>query len=321
MRPDSKMTLQRAARHQFRRWWSRLFFFVLFVLAPVLDLLRYDLDRGHAYLLGREWRIGLDAVAAGPADAVAAGLAVLLGLLLPLFGVAAAVLVIAYRWGRLYCGWLCPHFTVVEWLNGLMIKASGRPTVWESAPLPGAPPPRRVYWLWTGLAALGMAFLWAVVLLTYLLPPAEIYGNLAGGELTANQARFIGVATAVLLVEFTLARHLFCRFGCAVGMMQSLAWWANGRGLMPRFDRSRSGACRACDQACDNVCPMRLNPRGGRPRMATCTQCALCVEACARVQRDNPHGALINWYARSRDEDADQSSLLTVREPRRWKNG
>jgi ferredoxin-type protein NapH len=31
----------------------------------------------------------------------------------------------------------------------------------------------------------------------------------------------------VFTLEFALARHLFCRFGCAVGLFQSLAWMAN----------------------------------------------------------------------------------------------
>lgn len=44
---------------------------------------------------------------------------------------------------------------------------------------------------------------WAVVLLTYLLPPAEIYGNLWRGDLTRNQAIFIGVGT-------TLFFHRLC---------------------------------------------------------------------------------------------------------------
>ena len=35
-------------------------FFILFVLAPVFDIFRYDLDADHAWLLGMEWRLGLD---------------------------------------------------------------------------------------------------------------------------------------------------------------------------------------------------------------------------------------------------------------------
>jgi hypothetical protein len=90
-----------------------------------------------------------------------------------------------------------------------------------------APTDRR-YWLLALPLALVFALLWAVALLTYLLPPAEVYGNLFNGSLTRNQALFIGAAR-VLFLEFTFARHLFCRYACAVGMFQSLAWMSNRR--------------------------------------------------------------------------------------------
>ena len=48
-----------------------------------------------------------------------------------------------------------------------------------------------------------------ITLLTYLLPPAEVWGNLVDGSLTANQARFLAVGTLVFTLEFTLARHPF----------------------------------------------------------------------------------------------------------------
>ena len=37
--------------------------------------------------------------------------------------------------------------------------------------------------------------------------------------------------------------------------------------------------------ACDNACPMRLQPRLQKRRMFTCTQCQQCVQACERVNR------------------------------------
>jgi polyferredoxin len=37
---------------------------------------------------------------------------------------------IARRWGWLYCGWLCPHYSVVVIITGLIRRASGKPTLW-----------------------------------------------------------------------------------------------------------------------------------------------------------------------------------------------
>ena len=270
---------------------------MLFVLAPPLNLFRYDLTQGHFILLGQNWTLQLDALNNDGSGA----LNVLLLGLLPVVSIAAGFLFIAWRWGRIYCGWFCPHFSVVEGINKLMQRAIGKPSLWEKKKLPERqsdgsilkPDPR--YWLPTVFAVLVFAFTWAVSLLTYLLPPAEIYSNLVHAELTRNQGLFIGIATLAFSIEFLFARHFFCRFGCAVGLFQSLAWMANRRAMVVSFDTTRAAACKRCNNACDNVCPMRLQPRTIKRKMFSCTECGECITACARVQQPNRADGLLQW--------------------------
>ena len=277
-------------------------FFILFLAAPPLDLFRYDLTQGHFILLGHAWTLHLDSLQHGQGDAVEAALRVFFLGLLPVIALAAGFLLLAWRWGRLYCGWLCPHFSVVEIINRLMLRATGKPSLWLRRPLPERQPDgRRIrvdarYWLPTLLAVAGFACLWAVVLLTYLLPPFEIYHNLLHASLTRNQALFIGVGTALFSIDFLLARHLFCRFGCAVGLFQSLAWMSNRRAMVVGFERERASACKRCNNACDNVCPMRLQPRSLKRKMFTCTQCGQCIHACSQVQGDAKR-SLLHWIS------------------------
>jgi ferredoxin-type protein NapH len=277
------------------RAWTQTGFFALFVLAPPLDLFRIDLTRGHAVLLGQDWTLGIDALIAGSATPAETALSLVLRGFLPVFGGAALFLWLAWRYGRFYCGWLCPHFSVVELINGLMRRAIGRPTLWERTDPTPAGGPDRPWSLVTLLAVAGFAFLWALALLTYLLPPAEIYGNLLSGSLTRNQALFLGVGTLVFATDFLLARHLFCRFGCAVGLFQSLAWMGNDRALVVGFDTRRARACGDCPDACDQACPMRLKPRTIKRRMFACTQCTQCIEACTSVQGGRPEASLLRW--------------------------
>ena len=292
---------------QRQRLVLQISFFVLFVLAPVFNIFRYDLNADHAWLLGMEWRLGLDDFLAGKASALEATGNILLRLFVPVLAGAALVLGVAWKWGRLYCGWLCPHFSVVETINKLMTRASGKPSIWEESSLPPWKPDGgklRVDARWWGVvvpAAMCFAFLWAIVLLTYLLPPTEVSGNLFHGELTRNQFIFITAATVVLSLEFLFARHLFCRFVCAVGLFQSLAWMSNRSAMVVGFKRERASDCSSClpdrQSACDAVCPMRLRPRTIKRHMFTCTQCAQCVDACAETQRDNPNGPLLSWVS------------------------
>lgn len=305
-------------QHQRLLW--QIGFFVLFIMAPVFNLLRYDLVAGHAFFLGMPWHLGISDFLAGRIGAGQAALNLLLRLFLPILLIGGGLIYTAWRWGRLYCGWLCPHFSVVETINALMRRASGKPSVWEKTP-PALPDggqrqadgsilyrdPR--WWLITLPLAVAFAFLWAVVLLTYLLPPFEVYGNLIHGTPTRNQFVFISAGTVALSIEFLFARHLFCRYACAVGLFQSLAWMANRGALVVGFQRNQAAACISCREvggtgysACDQVCPMRLKPRNIKQAMFTCTQCAQCVAACETVQ--GQQGSLLSWV---KDEAARQN--------------
>ncbi len=284
--------------------WRFLFqtgFFALFVLAPVFDIFRFDLNANHFYFFGRHWTLGLTAFQRGEIDAAQAAINILLYGFAPLALLAVILLGVAWRYGRLYCGWLCPHYSVLELINGLMQRASGKPSLWEHKRLPELRAdgsllrPHRGWWITTALLIPLFSLVWAVALLTYLLPPFEIYHNLFNASLTRNQALFIGVGTFLLTIEFTLARHFFCRYGCAVGLFQSLAWMSHRRAMVVDFDGSRSVACKSCNNACDNACPMRLKPRNAKRHMFACTQCAECISACEIKQGADGRATLLRW--------------------------
>ncbi len=280
-------------RRQKQRLIIRSAFFILFIIAPPLDIFRLDLTLNHFIFFGEPWTLGMEALQRGEISPLQAAINIILRGFLPLvlvFGIGAWV---SWRWGRLYCGWLCPHFSVVEMINSLMRRASGKPSLWEKQPLPeqqsdGTVIKPQPHWWWlTAIAIIGMSFIWALVLLTYLLPPAEIYSNLWHGTLTRNQSIFLTAATIIFCIEFTLARHFFCNYGCAIGVAQSLIWMGNKHAMVVGFNRSRVAECVNCDSSCEHACPMRLKPRSIKRQMFTCTQCMQCIQACERVSKPN----------------------------------
>ena len=286
---------------QGKRLLAQAGFFILFVLAPLFDLFRLDLNLGHFFFLGMNWTLGFEDFLAKRISGTEFGVNIMVRAGLPILSVIAAGVWISWKYGRLYCGWLCPHFSVVETLNGVMRRATAKHSIWDKHPSPehradGSPvQPNPWYWLLLVPLAAAFAFVWATALLTYLLTPSEIYGNLWHATLTRNQTIFLSAATSVLFLEFMFARHLFCRFGCAVGYFQSLAWMGNRKALIIGFDRRRAETCASCDAACDHACPMRLKPRTIKRHMFTCTQCHQCADACTQVQKDNPQGTLLKW--------------------------
>lgn len=292
-----------ARRLQRKRHALQAGFFAFFVLAPALNLLRFDLYETQLWVLGLRWSLGIDAFTAGQATATQVALNILLRAFVPAIALVVGFLYVAWRWGRLYCGWLCPHFSAVELLNDLLHRACAKFSVWDRHATPrNDRPAKKRWWPLFALSCLILAFTWAVTLLSYLLPPAVIWHNLLHGELTANQARFLAIGTAVFALEFAFARHLFCRFGCAVGLFQSLAWMANPRGMVVAFERVRARDCRSCEtaksplgSACDNACPMRLHPRNIKRMMFSCVQCGRCLSECDTSTAPQDAKPLLTW--------------------------
>ena len=292
------------------RMLAKTGFFLLFLLAPLLSIFRFDLALGHFIIFGQAWTISIDSILYGGGDSVDAAIKIFTRVLLPAMAFVAISGVLIWKYGRIYCGWLCPHFSVVELINDLMLKHLNRVTVWEKASRAskGLLPKAIV-----AIAAISMAFIWALSLLSYLLNPQQLLVDLVNFNLGFGPTIFITAATIVFSIDFLFARHLFCKYGCALGLFQSLIWMANQRAMVVKFDRKRAKACRECSlqhegKPCDKACPMRLPTRNIKRAKFTCTQCAQCISACAQVQKDNPQGSLLTWVSGSQAIEVDRAA-------------
>ena len=68
---------------QRRRLFFQLGFFALFLLAPALDWLRFDLNEAQLWFLGQRWSLGIDAFRAGEISANEAAMRIFLRAFLP----------------------------------------------------------------------------------------------------------------------------------------------------------------------------------------------------------------------------------------------
>jgi len=300
----------------------RSLFFLLFLLAPVLNIFRFDLTTTNFIVFNQVLSFGISKEWLLASDYWDTGLRILGYFILPIILTVVAGIYVFYKWGRIYCGWLCPHFSVVEYINGLMSRRTGRVTLWEKAKFDSeqdAQQSKIFDWIVIVLVSMTIAFLWALGLLSYLLPPIPLYTDLINVEVDLYPSIFLLVATTVFTIDFVLARHLFCKYGCAFGVMQSLFWMMNSQAMLVKFDRDRAKACQSCDKDCETACPMRLPVRSFKRAKFTCTQCAQCISACQEVQKDNPEGTLLDW---SQGEKSRHSSLIPVKtiEPKKRHN-
>lgn len=287
------MKLNQITQIQRMRLLTRTAFFALFLFAPVLDIFRYDLTLRAFILFGHELSLDVYSVASSN---VSPALHVLVRLLMPIMAFIGITGWLIWRYGRIYCGWLCPHFSVVELFNRWMQKQLNRVTLWEHYQ------PLNKTWLNKLLfaaPAIIMAFIWALALLSYLLPPLALYHDLVTGNLGRGSIIFLTVATTLFSLDFIFTRHLFCKYGCALGLFQSLIWMANQTAMQIQFDRKRAKACRNCSvqqaqKACDAACPMRLPTRNLKRARFACTQCGECIKACA-MQPHHQQKSLLAW--------------------------
>ncbi len=296
---------QQKSRREKIRIFTRSSFFLLFILAPFLNIFRLDLTLGHFIIFGQPWTLGLESFQQGQGDAVSAAITLLTRAFFPVLSFIVIVSFIIWKMGRIYCGWLCPHFSVVEIFNDMMLKYLNRVTIWEKASKKtnGILP-----WLLVFFSCALMGFVWSFSLLSYLLPPKELIPDLLNGELGAGSTRFLIAATTIFTIDFFFARHLFCKFGCAVGLFQSLIWMANSRAMVVSFDKPRAQLCQSCNRECDRACPMRLHTRSIKRAKFTCTQCGQCLNACDQVQHDNPDGRVINWVTKEKAQEVDRNA-------------
>ena len=133
MKTDSINAL---SRRQDWRKVTQFGFFTLFLLAPALNLFRFDLTETQLWVLGHRWSLGIDDLLLHHISPAEAALSIVLRGFLPLALIVGTFLVIAYRYGRVYCGWLCPHFSIIEVLNDLMHRACGRYSLWDRSVTP-----------------------------------------------------------------------------------------------------------------------------------------------------------------------------------------
>ncbi|MBT5228885.1 MAG: 4Fe-4S binding protein [Methylococcales bacterium] len=279
------------------RFLSQGLFFILIASAPWFDIFRFDYPKGNLIILGNDITLNLASGQIPPSEMffIIAG-----KILLPLVLFALFILIVSYRYGRLYCGWVCPHFAVVETLNGLFTKSIAKPTIWDPKDSPhlqpdGTKATQSTIWLViTVLTSIGFAFSWAFSMLVYFLPPFDTLNQLLSLSLGKAPAVFLLVVTTVLSIDFIFARHLFCRFGCAAGLVQSIAWMGNDNAKGITLDKTKAQLCKTCPSACDHACPMRLKPRSIKKKLLSCTQCMRCIQACDNVPRENK-GAILHW--------------------------
>ena len=221
---------------------------LVFIAAPFVDVLRFDLRRGALVLGGASFGLG---------DLQAVYLLILLFILVVFAG--------ALLYGRIYCGWMCPQTTLSE-----IVATFER---WASRRVKG-PRARRALGV---LGALATSAFVSASLVTYFLDPAA----------RLSPPRLAGVSWAIgtaVIGGFLLLRHRFCIGVCPYGILQNII--QDSRTLGVALDPARRGECTDC-LLCVRACfvGVDVRERGFDPR---CLNCGDCIAATRLAKRCPP---------------------------------
>lgn len=202
-------------------------------------------------------------------------------------GLGFALFVVTSLWGRIWCGYACPHTVFLEgvyrkierWIEGPRDIRIRR----NLGPLTGDKAWRKT--LKHGVF-IALAFLNAHIFVAYFVPPRELMGWM-GGSPAEHSATFVWVAVWTVLLYFNFAwfREQLCLIICPYGRAQSalvdadtmVIGYDEGRGE-PRSRKNEDGGdCIDCFR-CVAVCPTGIDIRNGL--QMECVGCANCVDAC-----------------------------------------
>jgi cytochrome c oxidase accessory protein FixG len=233
--------------HQFRRR-VQLVCFLIFLVLPFLNIVRFDIPKQRFYFAGYELWISEFAV-------------VFFALMFLMF----LVVLMSVFLGRIYCGYLCPQMIFSEasvfletWLKKKRVQR-----------------PKLVFLAAVAAASVILAF----VFISYFAAPSLSLFS------TSTAAGISGaVVTLLTFLDFAFLRQKFCTTACPYGYLQGLL--ADDRTLLVQYqDEPRE--CIECKK-CVRVCPMEIDIRKSpfQIECVHCGECIdACEQIMARLNK------------------------------------
>lgn len=229
--------------------------FLLFILLPFLDIVRFDIPRQRFYFAGRELWID--------------EFGIIFSALMFLMFVVVAFSVL---YGRVYCGYLCPQMIFSEWSVWLEQKLRRRSKVWFYAIL--------------GVASVFLAF----VFVSYFVAPGDLLGRLLSLDIRTAAGITGAAVTLLTFLDFTIVRQKFCTTVCPYGYLQAML---EDRNTLLVHYRDPEQTCIQCKK-CVRVCPMGIDIRNS-PHQIECIHCGECIDACTAVLARLKRPTLIHY--------------------------
>lgn len=240
--------------------------FLIFLLLPFFNVVRFDIPRARFYFAGYELWINEFGI-------------IFFALMFLMFVIIAS----SVLYGRVYCGYLCPQMIFSEastwvesWLTRKINKHYGRRKLL----------PKVAFYAIIAAASVLLAF----IFISYFVEPRDLLARL--GTLDAHTAGGIAGATVTLIafLDFTLVRQKFCTSICPYGYLQGMLGDKNTLLVHYRDEKKECIQCKKCVR----VCEMGIDIRDS-PLQIECVHCGECIDACVDIMARFGREGLIHY--------------------------
>jgi len=253
-----KVILPGTRYHRIRKT-VQLICFLIFILLPLFNIVRFDIPHERFYFFGAELWISEFSI-------------IFLALIFLMFSIAA----VAMLYGRIYCGYLCPQMIFSEAANALesFINRKVNRSLSQLSP-----PARKVISVALFSAVLLPAAVFvSFVFISFFVQPADLFQRLLSLDIRTSGGILGASVTLVTLLDFAFLRQRFCTAICPYGYLQNML--ADNHTLLVHFSDAQ-GKCIQCDK-CVRACPMGIDIRTSSHQLE-CTHCAECIDACSGI--------------------------------------
>lgn len=284
--------LKNPFKYRYRFFRGKLiqpFFWGLCFLAPLLNIFRVDMIHQHLIFMNHPYPFDVEH---------------LMWLPIVFYGAVILIAITSFIWGRLFCGWACPHNTLTEWTQSIraMLGLVEQPR-WMRRLVKHYPAVKPCL----PFVSVGLAFILttalSVSLSFYVVPPLWVLAQYQGGA--PHIALVWGHMLFVLIGLFLLlAGNNFCRTCCPYGLAQSVSAYHEGslwRPMEIQFLGEKETQCKTC-KACESVCPVDIDPRAGTltghlavGQFEGCFNCGECIDICKFIHTVKPHESLLSF--------------------------
>ncbi len=278
--------------------------FLIFVVLPFSNVLRFDIPRQRFHFFGYELWISEFGI-----------------LFFTLMFLMFLIVVTAMLYGRFFCGYLCPQMIFSEAsialeyrLRRMIVK---RTVGWSSGHRDLAV--RALFYGIIGIASVFLAF----VFVSYFVEPLDLLRRLASLDLKTAGGISGASVTLITFLDFTLVRQRFCTTVCPYGYLQGML--TDGNTLLVQY-RDAGDECIECKK-CVRVCHMGIDIRNS-PYQIECIHCGECIDACSDILGKLGKKGLIHyawgeagellsdkrgpWYRRLGLRDAKRVAIMLV---------